>query len=76
MPLKLFQMEYLWARIKQTIEDDQQQQLEKSLKPDFWERLRSAVHIPRPAFALATFVTMIFMIGNSTGQLFFSSSSL
>jgi hypothetical protein len=65
----------LWARIKQTIEDDQQQQLEKSLKPDFWERLRSAVHIPRPAFALATVVTMIFMFG-STGQLFFSTPSV
>ncbi len=63
---------FLWAQIKQAIEVEQQQQLEKSLKPDFWERLRSAVHIPRPAFALATLVTIIFMIG-STGQLFFSA---
>ena len=62
----------LWARIKQNIEDDQRQQLEESLKPNFWERFRLAVHIPRPAFALATVVTMIFMIG-STGQLFFSA---
>ena len=62
----------LWARIKQTIEEDQQQQLEASLKPNFWERLKEAVHIPRPAFALATVVTMIFMIG-SIGQLFFSA---
>ena len=62
----------LWEQIKQTIEEEQQQLLEKSLKPDFWERLRSAVHIPRPAFVLATLVIMIFMIG-STGQLFFSS---
>ena len=62
----------LWAQIKQTIEVEQQQQLEKILKPDLWERIRSAVHIPRPAFALATLVTMIFMIG-STGQLFFSA---
>ena len=62
----------LWAQIKQTIEEEQQQQLEASLKPNFWERIRSAVHIPRPAFALATIVTMIFMIG-STGQLFFSA---
>jgi anti-sigma factor RsiW len=62
----------LWAQIKQTIEEEQQQQLEASLKPNFWERIRLAVHIPRPAFALATVVTMIFMIG-STGQLFFSA---
>ena len=64
--------EFLWAQIKQTIEEEQQQQLETSLKPNFWERIRSAVHIPRPAFALTTIVTMIFMIG-STGQLFLSS---
>ena len=62
----------LWAQIKQTIEEEQQQQLEASLKPNFWERIRLDVHIPRPAFALATVVTMIFMIG-STGQLFFSA---
>ena len=62
----------LWAQIKQTIEEEQQQQLEASLKPSFWERIRSSVHIPRPAFAFATLVTMIFMIG-STGQLFFSA---
>ena len=62
----------LWAQIKQTIEEEQQQQLEASLKPNFWERIRSSVHIPRPAFALATIVTMIFMIC-STGQLFFSA---
>ena len=62
----------LWVRIKQTIEEELQQQLEASLKPNFWERIRLAVHIPRPAFALATIVTMIFMIG-STGQLFFSA---
>jgi len=64
--------ELLWAQIKQAIEEEQQQQLETSLKPDFWERLRASVHIPRPAFALATIVTMIFMIG-STGQLFFNA---
>ena len=64
--------EILWAQIKQTIEDEQQQQLEKSFMPNFWERLRTSVHIPRPAFALATLVTMIFMV-SSTGQLFFSS---
>ena len=63
--------EFLWDQIKQTIEEEGQQ-VEKSFIPDFWERLRPAVHIPRPAFALATIVTMIFMIG-STGQLFFSS---
>jgi predicted anti-sigma-YlaC factor YlaD len=62
----------LWVRIKQTIEEEQQYQLEASLKPNFWERLRLGVHIPRPAFALATVVTMIFIIG-STGQLFFSA---
>jgi len=62
----------LWARIKQSIEEDQQQQPEESLKPNFWERLKGAIHIPRPAFALATIVTMIFMIG-STGQLFFTA---
>jgi len=61
----------LWAQIKQTIEEEQQQQLEASLKPNFWEKISSAVHIPRPAFALATVITMIFMIG-STGQLFFN----
>jgi hypothetical protein len=62
----------LWARIAQTIEEEKKQQLEESLKPDFWEKIRSAVHIPRPAFALATLVTMIFMIG-TTDQLFFSN---
>ena len=62
----------LWARIKQTIQEEQKQQLEASLMPNFWERIRLTVHIPRPAFALATIVTMIFMIG-STGQLFFSA---
>ena len=62
----------LWGRIKQIVADDQQQQLEKSLEPDFWERLRGAVHFPRPAFALATLVTMLFMIG-SIGQLFYIS---
>src|ERR1039457_5160591 len=54
----------LWAQIKQTIEEEQQQQLEASLKPNFWERIRLDVYIPRPAFALATVVTMIFMIGS------------
>ena len=62
----------LWEQIKQTIEVEQQWQLEENFKPNFWERLRSAVHIPRPAFVLATLVTMIFILG-STGQLFFSS---
>ena len=62
----------LWARIKQTIEEEQQHQLEVSLKPNFWDRFKLVVHIPRPAFALATIITMIFMIG-STGQLFFSA---
>ena len=62
----------LWARINQCIENDQRQQLEEGLKSNFWERFRFAVHIHRPAFALATVVTMIFMIG-STGQLFFSA---
>lgn len=62
----------LWGQIKQAIQEQQQQPLEKSLEPDVWERLRSLVHIPRPAFALATFVTMIFMVGLS-GQLFFSA---
>jgi predicted anti-sigma-YlaC factor YlaD len=61
----------LWAQLKQAIEEDQQQQLKESLKPNFWEKISSAVHIPRPAFALATVITMIFMIG-STGQLFFN----
>jgi predicted anti-sigma-YlaC factor YlaD len=70
--LKVVPDELLWVRIKQTIEDEQQQQLEKSLIPNFWERIRFAVHMPRPAFVLATLVTMIFMVG-STGQLFLSS---
>ncbi len=65
----------LWSRIKQTIEEEQQQQLEVSLQPNFWERIRSAVHIPRPAFALATVVTMIFLFG-STGQLFLSTPAV
>ena len=65
-------VQLLWAKIKHTIEEEQQHQLEVSLKPTFWERFRLAVHIPRPAFALATVVTMIFMIG-SIGQLFFSA---
>jgi predicted anti-sigma-YlaC factor YlaD len=64
--------EQLWARIKQTIEEEQQQQVEKSFVPNFWERIRSAVHIPRPAFALATFLTMILMIG-TTGQFMINS---
>jgi predicted anti-sigma-YlaC factor YlaD len=64
--------ELLWFHIKQNIKDEQQLQLEKDLKPGFWENLRNSVHIPRPAFALATLVTMIFMIG-TTGQLFMNS---
>jgi anti-sigma factor RsiW len=63
---------FLWAQIKQTIEEEQQQQAEKSFIPDFWKRLISAVHVPRPAFALATIVTMLFMIG-TTGQLFINN---
>jgi anti-sigma factor RsiW len=62
----------LWAQIKESIQDQQLEQLEKSLQPNFWQKISSAVHIPRPAFALATFVTMIFMIG-STGQLLFNA---
>ncbi|MBF0571966.1 MAG: hypothetical protein HQL12_08880 [Candidatus Omnitrophica bacterium] len=63
--------ESLWTRIKQTIEVEELQQVKLALVPGFWERWKSAVHIPRPAFALATIVTMVFMI-SSTGQLFFS----
>jgi anti-sigma factor RsiW len=65
----------LWERIKQNIEEDQQQQFEVSLKPNFWERFKLVVHIPRPAFALATVVTMIFLFG-STGQLFLSTPAV
>jgi anti-sigma factor RsiW len=64
--------EFLWARIKQTIEAEQEKQLDKYFIPDLWERFRSALHFPRPAFALATLVTMILMIG-TTGQFFFQS---
>lgn len=53
----------LWAQIKQTIEEEQQHQLEVIMKPNFWERFRLVVHIPRPAFALATVATLVFMIG-------------
>jgi len=65
----------LWARIKQSIEEDQEELLQKSLQLGFSERLRMLVHIPRPAFAVATFLTMIFMIG-SMGQLFLNKPTL
>lgn len=54
---------FLWTQIKKTIEDRQREHLEQSFIPDFWERLRAAVHIPRPAFALATVATLVFMVG-------------
>ena len=69
--LKEVPNDLLWRGIKQTIVDEQHQQLVKGLKPDLWERFKVLIHIPRPAFALATMVTMIFMIA-STGQLFIS----
>jgi len=62
----------LWSNIREAINEKNQLQIEQSLRPDFWERLRSSIHIPRPAFALASIVTIIFMIGSS-GQLFLSS---
>jgi predicted anti-sigma-YlaC factor YlaD len=65
--------EFLWPRIKQTMEE--QQHVGKSFIPDFWERLRSAVHIPRPAFALATVATLIFVVG-TTGQLMVNSQMM
>ncbi len=55
--------EFLWTRIKQAIEEEQRQQAQKSFILDFWERLRSAIHIPRPAFVLASVATLIFMVG-------------
>lgn len=55
--------EFLWTQIKKTIEQEEDQQIEKSFIPDFWERLSSAVHFPRPAFALATVATLVFMVG-------------
>ena len=55
--------DFLWTQIKKTIEQEQQQQVENSFISDFWERLRSAVHFPRPAFAVATVATLVFMIG-------------
>jgi len=65
----------LWARIKQNIQEEQDQLLEKNLQPNVWERFRALVLVPRPAFALATFLTMIFMVG-SMGQLFLSKPAL
>ncbi|MBF0570310.1 MAG: zf-HC2 domain-containing protein [Candidatus Omnitrophica bacterium] len=53
----------LWAQIKQTIHEEQLQKVQESAIPDFWEKLRWAVHIPRPVFALATVVMLIFMVG-------------
>lgn len=55
--------DFLWSQIKRTIQEQEQQQAEKSFVSDFWERLRSAVHFPRPAYALATVATLVFMIG-------------
>ena len=42
----------LWARIKQTIEEEQQQQLEASLKPNFWERIQIGCSYPQTCFCL------------------------
>ena len=64
----------LWSRIKQAVEEEQQGQLEKSLAPGFGNA-GDAVHIPRPAFALATILTMIFMIG-PTSELFINTQSV
>ena len=55
--------ESLWAQIKQTIDQEQEQQAEVRFIPDFWERSRAVVFIPRPVFAFATVVMLIFMVG-------------
>ncbi len=65
----------LWARIKEDIEAEQRQHIKESLTPGFWKRLGATFHVPRPAFALASIVTMLFMIG-SIGQLFLYTTPL
>jgi len=67
--------ESLWVQIKQTIQEEERQLLVRNLSPNFWEKLRSAVYIPRPAVALGTIMTMIFMIGTA-GQFFINSQSI
>ena len=64
--------DFLWTQIKKTIEQEEQQQVENSFIPDFWERVRALVHVPRPAFALATVATAVIMIG-ITSQFMFNN---
>ena len=40
--------EFLWSRIKRTIEEVQERQEGKGFIPDFWEKLRFVFYIPRP----------------------------
>jgi len=63
---------FLWDLIKQRIEDDRELWFQKSLIPDFWQSLRLSLQVPRPAFAIVTIVTIIWMIG-TTGQIFINN---
>jgi len=67
--------DFLWTQIKHTIEEEQQRQAEKGFMPDFWERVRPLVHIPRPAFAFATVATLVFMVG-ITSQLVINNNQM
>jgi len=65
--------EYIWQRIKEKIV------AEKAKSPTFaetiFEKLRYVFYIPRPAFAIATIVTMLLIFGTVT-RLIYSRGEL
>jgi predicted anti-sigma-YlaC factor YlaD len=53
----------LWSRIKQGIEEEQQQKLQTALKPGFWESFRLGLYIPQPVYVLGTLCLLFLMVG-------------
>ena len=72
---KIVPDDFLWTQIKKSIAEEEQQQVEKIFIPDFWERVRALVHVPRPAFALASAATLVLMVG-ITSQLVFNDQMM
>ncbi len=51
--------EFIWQKVKETIQAEQEERV--SVFAVLWEKVKSAVYIPRPAFVIATVVTMILL---------------
>jgi len=64
--------EALWSQIREAVAQEERLRIEKAITPGFWEKLRSTVFIPRPAFAIVTIVSMFFIF-SSTPHLFLNS---